>query len=57
MANQAGIRPERVEWIQETTEGETPANPEWNLFSDDMKSGPRNTPLKGPMGRADAYLR
>jgi len=35
---EAGNRPLRVEWIEETTEGETPADPEWELFSDNIVS-------------------
>lgn len=36
--NQAGIRPARIEWIQETTEGVTPSDPSWNIFSDNVIS-------------------
>lgn len=35
---QAGVRPSRLEWVEETTEGETPADPAWNLFSDNVIS-------------------
>jgi len=35
---EAGVRPLRLEWIEETTEGETPADPEWSLFSDNVVS-------------------
>jgi len=35
---QAGNTPTRTEWIQETTVGEVPADPSWNLFSDNMAS-------------------
>jgi len=36
MSKQAGVRPTRLEWVAETTEGETPADPGWNLFSDNV---------------------
>lgn len=34
----AGVRPTRIEWIQETTPGEVPADPAWELFSDNVTS-------------------
>jgi len=37
-AYEAGTRPLRVEWVPETTKGEWPSDPSWNLFSDDMQS-------------------
>jgi len=56
---QAGVRPRRLEWVQETTEGETPADPEWNLFSDSVISGPdwepdANTTRQDASGEATA---
>lgn len=30
----------RVEWVEETTEGEAPSNPEWNKFSDYIEDAP-----------------
>jgi len=33
---QAGVRPTRTEWVVESTEGTTPDDPEWLLFSDNM---------------------
>jgi len=35
---QAGVRPTRTEWIEETTTGEVPDDPSWELFSDNMTS-------------------
>lgn len=35
---QAGVRPQRLEWVAETTEGTAPDNPSWNLFSDNVVS-------------------
>lgn len=32
----------RTEWIEETTPGETPADPSWNAFGDYLKAGPGN---------------
>ena len=29
-----GTTPKRIEWVEETTIGETPSNPDWNLYSD-----------------------
>jgi hypothetical protein len=31
---EAGVRPQRIEYVRETTRGETPADPAWNLYSD-----------------------
>lgn len=33
MAYESGTSPVRLEWIEETTEGVTPDNPDWNAFS------------------------
>lgn len=30
----SGLRPQRVEWVAEATEGQAPANPSYNLYSD-----------------------
>jgi hypothetical protein len=60
MANtQAGVRPYRIEWIQETTEGEVPSDPEWNLFSDNIINAPQwepdaNTTRQDGAGKATA---
>lgn len=35
---EAGVRPLRLEWVEETTEGVTPDNPAWSLFSDNVIS-------------------
>jgi len=31
---EAGVRPTRIEFVRETTRGEVPDSPEWNLYSD-----------------------
>jgi hypothetical protein len=56
---QAGVRPYRIEWIQETTEGEVPSDPEWNLFSDNIINAPQwepdaNTTRQDGAGKATA---
>jgi hypothetical protein len=35
---QAGVRPTRLEWVQETTEGTAPTDPQWNIFSDNVQN-------------------
>lgn len=35
---QAGVRPTRTEWVRETSEGVTPDDISWRLFSDNMTS-------------------
>lgn len=35
---QAGVRPTRLEWVEETTVGEAPADPSWEIFSDNWTS-------------------
>ncbi|UBF23379.1 hypothetical protein HATV-3_gp29 [Haloarcula tailed virus 3] len=60
MANtQAGNRPYRIEWIQETTEGEVPSDGDWNLFSDNIINAPQwepdaNTTRQDGAGKATA---
>jgi len=34
----AGVRPHRIEWIQESTRGTPPSDPSYNLFSDNVTS-------------------
>jgi len=36
MLTESGIRDRRIEWVRETSRGETPADPAWQLFSDRM---------------------
>jgi len=31
--NESGLQDIRLEWVEETTPGETPADPEWNKFT------------------------
>lgn len=31
---EAGVRPQRIEFVRETSRGETPDDPEWSLYSD-----------------------
>jgi hypothetical protein len=33
---EGGSAPQRTEWVAETTEGQTPADPSWNLYSDNL---------------------
>jgi len=33
---ESGLRPQRLEWVAESTEGEAPADPAWNLYSDNI---------------------
>lgn len=35
---QAGVRPQRLEWVEETSEGEAPSDIDWELFSDNVMS-------------------
>jgi len=38
MSKQAGVRPTRLEWVQENEEGTAPSDPAWNLYSDNVVS-------------------
>jgi len=31
---ESGTRPQRIEFVRESTRGETPADPDWNIYSD-----------------------
>jgi len=35
---ESGVRPQRIEWVPETTRGEVPTDPEWNIYSDHVES-------------------
>lgn len=35
---ESGLRQHRIEYVRETTAGETPADPEWSLFSDVVRT-------------------
>jgi hypothetical protein len=37
-ADEGGIRPQRIEFIRETERGTTPADPDWELYSDAIQS-------------------
>jgi hypothetical protein len=56
---QAGVLPQRLEWAVESVEGETPDNPEWELFSDVILSAwdwepDANTQRQDAVGSATA---
>lgn len=38
MSVESGIKPQRLEFVRESTEGETPDNPAWSLYSDQVQS-------------------
>lgn len=31
---ESGVRPQRIEWLRESTRGQTDSNPSWNIYSD-----------------------
>lgn len=38
MSVESGIKPQRLEFVRESTEGETPTDPDWDLYSDQVQS-------------------
>lgn len=55
---EAGTRPQRIEYVRETTRGETPTDPEWNTYSDHIVSWwdwepDANKTAEQPAGEAD----
>ena len=35
---EAGVRPQRIEFVRETNRGVTPSDPEWNIYSDHVEN-------------------
>jgi len=55
---EAGVRPQRIEFIRETTRGVTPSDPEWNTYSDHITNWwdwepEANKTAEQPAGEAD----
>jgi len=55
---ESGNRPQRIEYVRETTRGEVPDNPEWNTYSDHIVSWwdwepDANKTAEQPAGEAD----
>jgi hypothetical protein len=51
MALESGIRPQRLEFVRETTTGVTPTNPDWELYSNSVQSvAPTATASINPRG-------